>query len=53
MMAGQDVGVNRGMLASFGLWGMGKAISFFSQAGIVKKFMQTASSNVHINTKMI
>lgn len=40
MMAGQDVGVNRGTKASIGLWAMGKAFSFMSQATVVSKFMQ-------------
>lgn len=49
MMAGQDVGVNRGMLASMGLWAMGKAANLTSQAGMAKMFMRAASSNNHLN----
>ena len=53
MMAGQDVGVNRGLLASFGLWAMDKSIGLFSQATIAKKFMQAASKNTHLEPKSI
>jgi pimeloyl-ACP methyl ester carboxylesterase len=53
MMAGQDVGVNRGMMASLGLWAMGKATSFSSQAGIAKMFMKAASGNTHLNRELI
>jgi alpha-beta hydrolase superfamily lysophospholipase len=48
MMSGQNVGVNRGMLASLGLWAMGKACNFFSQADIAKKFMQAAAKNTNL-----
>jgi hypothetical protein len=53
MMAGQDVGVNRGMMASVGLWVMGKAANLTSQAGMAKMFMRASSSNTHLNAEMI
>lgn len=53
MMAGQDVGVHRGMAASFGLWAMGKAFSFLSQASGAKQFMRAASKNPYLNRAMI
>lgn len=53
MMAGQDVGVNRGMMASLGLWVMGSATSFSSQAGIAKMFFRAASGNTNLNVELI
>jgi pimeloyl-ACP methyl ester carboxylesterase len=53
MMAGQDVGINRGVMASFGLWAMGKATSIVSQSKIAKMFMQAAASNANLNAAMI
>ena len=50
---GADVGINRGMMASFGLWAMGKATSIVSQSKIAKMFMQAAASNANLNAAMI
>lgn len=53
MMAGQDVGVNRGFKASLGLWAMGKSMNFFSQASFAKMFMQAAANNTHLKAELI
>jgi len=53
MMAGQDVGVNRGVKASIGLWAMGKAFNFMSQATVAEKFMQEAGKNKYLEKELI
>lgn len=53
MMAGQNVGVNRGMKASIGLWAMGKAFNFMSQATVAEKFMQEAGRNKHLDKETV
>ncbi len=53
MMAGQDVGVNRGVKASIGLWAMGKAFNFMSQATVAEKFMQEAGKNKNLGKELI
>jgi hypothetical protein len=53
MMAGQDVGVNRGLKASIGLWVMGKAVNFMSQATVAEKIMQEAGKNKYLGKDLI
>lgn len=53
MMAGQDVGFNRGLKASIGLWVMGKAVNFMSQATVAEKLMQEAGKNKYLGKDLI
>lgn len=53
MMAGQDVGVNRGTKASIGLWFMGKSFGLMSQATLAKTFMRSAAGNQYLDRDMI
>jgi len=49
MMCGQNVGVNRGKKASFGLWAMNKAMNLMSQVTIAKQFLNSTSGNKDLN----
>lgn len=45
MMSGQNVGVNRGKLASVGLWFLNKSITLMSQVGIAKNFLRSSTGS--------
>lgn len=49
MMSGQNVGVNRGKMASIGLFFMNKSTELLSQVTMVNTFMNSATGNKHIN----
>lgn len=49
MMAGQNVGTDRSMLASVGLWAIEKSTKVFSQALIAENFLKAASGNVNLD----
>jgi hypothetical protein len=49
MMSGQNVGVNRGNMASIGLFFMNKSVEWLSQVAMVKTFMNSATGNKHLN----
>jgi pimeloyl-ACP methyl ester carboxylesterase len=49
MMCGQNIGFNRSLKASFGLWIMNKGLSLTSQLTMVKYLIQAAVKNEYIN----
>ncbi len=48
MMSGQDVGVNRGVKASLGLFFIKSSLKIFKRVGISKLFLKTAAANKHL-----
>lgn len=44
MMCGQNVGEGRGLMASIGLWGMGKAIQIISSEKLVNGLIKAAKN---------
>jgi hypothetical protein len=51
-MSGQNVGLNRGMMASFGLWAMGKSANLCSQVKLCNMFM-SGVVNKNLNREVI
>ncbi len=53
MMAGQDVGVNRGKMASIGLWFIHKSVTMMSQKTLSNSMLSATSGNKYIDTEMV